>query len=76
MLKIYLDWNIISYLKNEEYKDLRDYIAQVNEFFIFPYSRAHIQDLYQSKSPTNNVKFEQDLDTLTEICQTHLLEYR
>ena len=75
MLKIYLDWNIISYLKNEEYKDLRDYIAQVNEFFIFPYSRAHIQDLYQSKSPTNNVKFEQDLDTLTEICQTHLLEY-
>ncbi|MCU6771602.1 Uncharacterised protein [uncultured Bacteroides sp.] len=75
MLKIYLDWNIISYLKNEEYKDLRDYIAQVNEFFIFPYSRAHIQDLYQSKSPTNDVKFKQDLDTLTEICQTHLLEY-
>ena len=75
MLKIYLDWNIISYLKKEEYIDLRNYIAQVKEFFIFPYSRAHIQDLYQSKSPTNVVKFEQDLDTLTEICQTHLLEY-
>ena len=75
MLKIYLDWNIISYLKNEEYRDLCDYIAQVNEYFIFPYSRAHIQDLYQSKSPTNDVKFEQDLDTLTAICRTHLLEY-
>lgn len=75
MLKIYLDWNIISYLKNEEYRDLRNYIMQVKEFFIFPFSRAHIQDLYQSKSPTNVVKYEQDLDTLTKICQTHLLNY-
>lgn len=70
-----MDWNIISYLKGDEYKDLRNYIAQVNNFFIFPYSMAHIQDLYQSKSPTNIVKFEQDLDTLTTICQTHLLNY-
>lgn len=53
MLKIYLDWNIISYLKNEEYHELRNYITQVKDYFIFPYSRAHIQDLYQSKSPTN-----------------------
>ena len=75
MLKIYLDWNIISYLKEEEYLDLRNYIAEVKEFFVFPYSRAHLQDLYQSKSPTNVVKFEQDLETLTYICQTHLLEY-
>ncbi len=75
MLKIYLDWNIISYLKEETYIDLRNYIAEVKEFFVFPYSRAHLQDLYQSKSPTNVVKFEQDLETLTEICQTHLLEY-
>lgn len=76
MLKIYLDWNIISYLKNEKYNDLRAYITQINEFFIFPYSRAHIQDLYQSKSSTNTAKYEQDLDTLTDICQTHLLEYQ
>jgi hypothetical protein len=75
MLKIYLDWNIISYLKKEEYIDLRNYIAEVKKFFVFPYSRAHLQDLYQSKSPTNVVKFEQDIETLTEICQTHLLEY-
>lgn len=75
MLKIYLDWNIISYLKKEEYIDLRNYIAEVKDFFVFPYSRAHLQDLYQSKSPTNVIKFEQDLETLTEICQTHLLEY-
>jgi hypothetical protein len=27
MLKIYLDWNIISYLKEEEYIDLRNYIS-------------------------------------------------
>lgn len=54
---------------------MRKYIAQVKDFFVFPYSRAHIQDLYQSKSPTNVVKFEQDLDTLTDICQTHLLDF-
>ena len=75
MLKIYLDWNIISYLKKKKYIDLRNYIAEVKEFFVFPYSRGHLQDLYQSKSPTNVVKFEQDIETLTEICQTHLLEY-
>ncbi len=75
MLKIYLDWNIISYLKKEEYIDLRNYIAEVKEFFVFPYSRAHLQDLYQSKSPTNIIKFEQDLETLTDICHTHLLDY-
>ena len=75
MLKIYLDWNIISYLKEEEYIDLRDYIAEVKDFFVFPYSKAHLQDLYQSKSPTNTVKYEQDLETLTDICETHLLEY-
>ena len=75
MLKIYLDWNIISYLKEEEYIDLRDYIAEVKDYFVFPYSRAHLQDLYQSKSPTNTVKYEQDLETLTDICETHLLEY-
>lgn len=74
MLKVYLDWNIISYLKEEKYKDLRNYLAQVKNFFVFPFSRAHIQDLYQSKSP-NNKKYEQDLDTLSEICQTHLLNY-
>lgn len=75
MLKIYLDWNIISYLKKEEYKDLRNYLAQVNDFFVFPFSRAHIQDLYQSKFPNNTEKFEHDLDTLTDICQAHLLNY-
>lgn len=75
MLKIYLDWNIISYLKKEEYKDLRNYLAQVKDFFVFPFSRAHLQDLYQSKSPNNTEKFEQDLETLTDICQTHLLNY-
>ena len=58
MLKIYLDWNIISYLKEEKYIDLRNYIAQVNDFFVFPYSRAHIQDLYQSKSPTAPYPYE------------------
>lgn len=45
MLKIYLDWNIISYLKEEEHIDLRNYIAQAKEFFVFSYSRAHIQEM-------------------------------
>ena len=53
MLKIYLDWNIISYLKEEEYIDLRNYIAEVKDFFVFPYSKAHLQDLYQSKDIKN-----------------------
>lgn len=72
MIKIYLDWNIITHLK--ENKKLYDYIIKNKDKLIFPYSKAHLKDLLASKN-YNNEFFEKDLYLLSEICEHHLLEY-
>lgn len=72
MIKIYLDWNIITHLK--ENKNLYDYIIKNKGKLIFPYSKAHLKDLLASKNH-NNEYFEKDLYLLNEICEHHLLEY-
>lgn len=76
MLKIYLDHNIISNLKRENYRSYLDTILKYRDYFIFPYSEAHFQDLIKSFTPSNEKLFFQDIATYTNICQTHLLEYR
>ena len=47
MLKIYLDWNIITHLKddNDTSKELLNAIRDYHDFFIFPFSAAHLRDL-------------------------------
>lgn len=74
MLKIYLDWNIITHLKDEQNSDLFTFLMANKEYFIFPYSKAHIKDLLVSKDANNNY-YEQDFQLLTEICEHHLLEH-
>ncbi|MBR5147675.1 MAG: hypothetical protein IKV15_00540 [Bacteroidaceae bacterium] len=74
MLKIYLDWNVITHLKEDKYNESRNFILANKEYFIFPYSVAHLQDLLVSRTP-NNVYYEQDLNMLTELCQHHFLEH-
>ena len=54
MLKIYLDQNVFSKLKWKEYSELREYLMEVRDYFIFPYSRAHLMDLYKSKDDAIN----------------------
>ncbi len=74
MLKVYLDWNVISYLKKPEYKELKEYLQNVSHYFVFPYTFAHLLDL--SRSAKGTIKYIEDLNTLTDICGTNLLEYR
>ena len=74
MLKIYLDWNIITHLKDEQNSDLFTFLQTNKDYFIFPYSKAHIKDLLVSKDANNNY-YEQDFQLLTEICEHHLLEH-
>ena len=74
MLKIYLDWNIITHLKDEQNSDLFTFLMANKEYFIFPYSKAHIKDLLVSKDANNNY-YEQDFQLLTDICEHHLLEH-
>lgn len=75
MLKIYLDWNVISNLKKDENSDILNTIIQYKDYFIFPYTRAHLQDLYQSKVEGNENLFNEDIQRLSYICGNHLLEY-
>lgn len=74
MLKVYLDWNVISYLKKPKYKELKEYLQNVSHHFVFPYTFAHLLDL--SRSAKGTIKYIEDLKTLTDICDTNLLEYR
>ena len=74
MLKIYLDWNIITHLKDEQNSDLFTFLLANKNNFIFPYSKAHIKDLLVSKD-ANNKYYKLDLQLLTEICEYHLLEH-
>lgn len=74
MLKIYLDQNVISKLKWKEYSELRGYLLEVKDYFIFPYSRAHLMDLYKSKDEAPQ-KYSEDINTITCLCENHLLEF-
>ena len=74
MLKIYLDQNVISKLKKKEYSELRGYLMEVKDYFIFPYSRAHLLDLYKSQDDALD-KYSEDIDTITSLCENHLLEF-
>lgn len=74
MLKIYLDQNVISKLKWNEYSGLRGYLLEVKDYFIFPYSRAHLMDLYKSKDEAPQ-KYSEDIKTITCLCGNHLLEF-
>ena len=74
MLKIYLDWNIITHLKDDNNRDFYMFLITNKDKFIFPYSKAHIMDLLVSKDANNNY-YEQDFQLLTEICEHHLLEH-
>ena len=74
MLKIYLDQNVISKLKWKDYSELRGYLIEIKEYFVFPYSRAHLMDLYKSKDEAPQ-KYSEDIKTITSLCENHLLEF-
>ena len=73
MLKIYLDWNIITHLKDKKNRELREAILRYGKSFIFPYSVAHLHDLRRGNE--SHPGYQIDQEALNEICGTHLLEY-
>lgn len=74
MKKIYLDWNVINHL--EENPELYDYILQNQSHFVFVYSPTHFSDLMKSYTEDGSNKyFENDLERLETVCETHLMRY-
>lgn len=74
MIRIYLDWNMVSNLKRPELKELKDFISAHKHYLQFPYSPAHFNDLMKSYRPDNELFFE-DLNTLQFLSEKHLLRW-
>ncbi|QNL51955.1 hypothetical protein H8S90_10455 [Olivibacter sp. SDN3] len=74
MIRIYLDWNVVSNLKKPDFFGIKDFIELNKHRFIFPYSQAHFSDLMKSNKQ-DNPYFQVDLNTLTSLAGKHLLCY-
>lgn len=74
MIRIYLDWNIISSLKKPEFNELKEFIEKHKKYLQFPYSPAHFTDLMKSYQPGNDF-FYDDLETLEYLSGKHLIRW-
>jgi len=76
MIRIYLDWSVISNLKKEEYAAIKNFIAANKQHLQFPYSPAHFSDLMKSYRPdTENKYFQEDLAMLEYLSENYLLRW-
>ena len=71
MRRIYLDWGVVSYLKKDEYAELRDLFLSNKDRLFFVYSPAHLEDLMKSKGEP---QFESDIRMLSDLAEDHLLD--
>ena len=74
MIKVYLDWNVISQMKGGHHKDLLDIVSNGNRFII-PYSTSHIGDIFSSYSEGEEQKkrIEADLEFITALTKNSYL---
>ena len=47
MIKVYLDWNVISGMKNNHFPELSNIIVNKEKFLLL-YSTSHIGDIFSS----------------------------
>ena len=71
MRRIYLDWGVVSYLKKDEYAELRSLLFSNKARFFFVYSPAHLEDLMKSKGEP---QFDDDIKMLSDLVDDHLLD--
>ncbi len=74
MIRIYLDWNVVSNFKKEDFKEIREFIFEHKDCLQFPYTPAHFKDLMKSFN-TENPHFTQDLNNLEYLSEKHLLRW-
>lgn len=71
MKRIYLDWGIVSYLKRDEYAELRNLLLLNKDRLFIVYSPVHLEDLMKSKG---NPQFDNDIKMLSDLVEDHLLD--
>jgi hypothetical protein len=75
MIKLYLDWNIMSGMKNGHFPELSALVLNEQNFFL-PYSTSHIGDILASiktHSEEEQRLINQDLDFIREITKNQCL---
>lgn len=71
MRRVYLDWGIVSYLKKDEYAELRSLLLSNKDRLFMVYSPAHLEDLMKSKGEP---QFDNDIKMLSNLVEDHLLD--
>jgi len=68
MIKIYIDWNVMSQMKNGNHNDLQAILTNNKKLFI-PYSTSHIGDIFSSFKDTEKQKkyIADDLKFISEF---------
>lgn len=68
MIMLYLDWNVISQMKNGSHQELKEIVLDTNRFLI-PYSTSHIGDILSSFSETAEQQklIDSDLEFITQL---------
>ncbi|QGK75020.1 hypothetical protein [Flavobacterium sp. SLB02] len=74
MIKVYLDWNVISQMKNGNHPELNNIIFD-NPKLLVPYSTSHIGDILSSFNETERQKelIRLDLEFLSKLTNDHCL---
>lgn len=68
MIKMYLDWNVMSQMKNGTQDELLNIVTN-KKMFILPYSSAHISDIYNTP-PKNDIQkgyIQSDLEFISKL---------
>jgi hypothetical protein len=73
MIKVYLDWNVISQMKNNQHEELKKVL--LNDKFLLPYSTSHIGDLLPSlkDGESSNTYIDSDLLFISELTKNNCL---
>lgn len=74
MIRVYLDWNVISKLKTDEYSGIRSFLDENMDKISMPFSPAHFEDISKSDNPGND-KIHEDIETMEHLCRNYYLAY-
>lgn len=74
MIRVYLDWNIISKLKNVDFAPIREFLVKNADKISIPFSPAHFEDISKSDTPRNS-KLLDDISSMCAFCSKNHLAY-
>lgn len=74
MIRVYLDWNIISNLKNANFISEREFLIKNADKISIPFSPAHFEDISKSDTP-ENAKLLDDISNMCIFCSKNHLAY-